>query len=500
MITENGWPSCSPEDLDDSLIPGTNERVSLQRGQPNSVLKAFMGALNKHVEAAVDSRGGSQDEGGWTATNSVPTSNHLGGTAFDYNWRDHPMGPQVPDPAAGWQGSEITNWQPEEPRVRELLRYFTYDGLQLVWWANDWLQPHDSMHFQMGYNTFGDPRVQKFIDECIDPATGLPRFFEDKGYQSVDLVATLSELMGNTVGVDYAYYLPLWQKMLRDSNANSVNRIAMVAAQLGTESGGLRYMQEIADGSAYEGRCRDLGNCQPGDGKRFKGRGPIQVTGRAHYEEFSQWAYDRGFVDAPTYLVDQPEELAKPEYGFEAVTWYITDARPTFMEAADNMDVIEATHLVNGGEHGLQDRQFRYSRAIRMGDRLLAFLDTEDWMSQVDVDRLNKAVDKILGGGSMPKSWPTRGMFSLSTETGAGVDDTIGMLLNTDGNAWNLIVIVGALLGVPDDVQRIKDTAAGKIPDGVFVGENAWLKDRAINFAKKLEPLCGSLSAEEDKS
>lgn len=491
MITEDGWPSCTADQLDFSKIPGTDESVGLQRGIPNTVLKSFMGALNKYVEAAVDSRGGGQDEGGWTGTNSVPTSNHLGGTAFDYNWRDHPMGPKVPDPAAGWQWSEIVGG-PEEGRVRELLRYYTYDGLQIVWWANDWTSPHDSMHFQMGYGTFGDPRVQKFIDECINPLTGLPRFFEDKGLQAVDLVPTLSELMGNTADTDYADLLTPWQNFLVVAECNTVNRIAMAGAEVGEESGGLHWMEEIASGAEYEGDI-DLGNTQHGDGVRFKGRGPIQLTGRHNYTKFSQWAFDRGLCDTPTYYVDNPTEVSDYNIGFMAAAFFWTTHN--LNSFADKMDVIGATKVINGGDHGLQDRQFRYSRAIQMGDRLLAFLDEESgWMSQVDADRLNKAIDKILGGGTMPDDWDSRGMFVPLGEPGTNVDDTVGMLLNIDGNAWNVVMIIGALLGVPRDVQAIRDNAAGNFPAESFVAKNPWLKARSMEFAEKLLPLCGLLN------
>src|SRR5215218_322267 len=151
-MTENGWPDL--DDTERNPIPGTDVVVPLQRGQANRVLKAFMADLNRYVESVYNSRGGS-DEGGWTQFNSVPTSNHLGGTAFDYNWTDHPL--HVKD--GGWNWSEIVQGN-EVPRVRELLRYYTIDGLALVYWGNDWRSPIDSMHFQMGYNTYGDPRVQ----------------------------------------------------------------------------------------------------------------------------------------------------------------------------------------------------------------------------------------------------------------------------------------------------------------------------------------------------
>jgi predicted chitinase len=74
-------------------------------------------------------------------------------------------------------------------------------------------------------------------------------------------------------------------------------------AQLAHESGNFYYTEEIASGEAYEGRA-DLGNTQPGDGKRYKGRGYIQLTGRANYTNYKKLTTD-DVVSTPTLVAQK---------------------------------------------------------------------------------------------------------------------------------------------------------------------------------------------------
>jgi putative chitinase len=123
-------------------------------------------------------------------------------------------------------------------------------------------------------------------------------------------------------------------------------RLAHFMAQLVHESGSFRYMEEIASGQAYEGRA-DLGNTEPGDGKRFKGRGPIQITGRANYRTFGR----KIGID----IERHPEIAAIPSIGLHLALEYWKDRK--LNERADADDVVGITKRINGGTNGIEDRK-----------------------------------------------------------------------------------------------------------------------------------------------
>jgi len=122
-------------------------------------------------------------------------------------------------------------------------------------------------------------------------------------------------------------------------------RLAHFMAQLVHESCCFRYMEEIASGQAYEGR-KDLGNLQPGDGKLFKGRGPIQLTGRANYRAYGR----RLGIDFESH----PEIVGLPSVGLMVACSYWSTHALNKLADADDLGTI--TRRINGGLNGLEER------------------------------------------------------------------------------------------------------------------------------------------------
>ncbi len=132
-------------------------------------------------------------------------------------------------------------------------------------------------------------------------------------------------------------------------------RLVHFMGQCSHESGGFRYMEEIASGVAYEGRA-DLGNTQPGDGKRYKGRGPIQLTGRGNARYYGRLAG----IDFERH----PELMAHPSIGIMTACMYWD--RNGLNAYADRDELTAIGNAINRGNpksdkqpNGADDRRTR---------------------------------------------------------------------------------------------------------------------------------------------
>ncbi len=132
-------------------------------------------------------------------------------------------------------------------------------------------------------------------------------------------------------------------------------------SQLSVESAGFRASREYASGAAYEGRVEDLGNTQPGDGVRYAGRGLMQLTGRAVYEQYGNFVG----IDA----INQPTLLEREPYASDAAGYFVNNYKAYAdlhgkMEKDNNVPAI--TRVINGGRNGLAERQAAFTRAKRV--------------------------------------------------------------------------------------------------------------------------------------
>ena len=155
---------------------------------------------------------------------------------------------------------------------------------------------------------------------------------------------------------DIGTYVAPLNQVLQDFNLATIERACAFIAQIAHESGSLNYKEEIASGAAYEGR-KDLGNTKPGDGKRFKGRGLIQLTGRANYRQCGQ------ALGLP--LEENPELAVKDPYTNAAIAaWYWKSRQ--INDAADQGNFKKVTRLINGGLNGYDDRCQFWERAKKV--------------------------------------------------------------------------------------------------------------------------------------
>ena len=170
----------------------------------------------------------------------------------------------------------------------------------------------------------------------------------------------LKQIMPGLRPADCTAYLPFLQQAMVEFGISTRARAAAFLAQLAHESGQFKWMEEIwgptAQQQRYEPTTRksqDLGNTQAGDGKRFKGRGPIQLTGRTNYGIYG----GRLGLD----LVANPDLARTKEVGFRTagLYWKMNGLN----ELADKQAFRAITQIINGGFNGLEDRTAFYERA-----------------------------------------------------------------------------------------------------------------------------------------
>lgn len=162
---------------------------------------------------------------------------------------------------------------------------------------------------------------------------------------------------------------------------NTLTRQAAFLAQIGHESEGLLFFKELWGANPSESQARYerditvpwpsspaesreeafkvnrlaymLGNSEPGDGKRFMGRGPIQITGRRNYGVMGP-KLGLDLIQFPT-LIEDSMHACRSAGAF----WQWKDCN----DFADSNDFIGLTRRINGGTNGLTDRLARWAKA-----------------------------------------------------------------------------------------------------------------------------------------
>ena len=148
---------------------------------------------------------------------------------------------------------------------------------------------------------------------------------------------------------------PVIMQVMADRDIDNPLRCVHFLAQIGHESGELRFREEIASGQSYEGR-KDLGNNQPGDGRKFKGRGLIQLTGRANYTEYGR------AIKRESEILNTPDIVASDDYMCVDVAGWFWDKRG-LSALADADEFTAITKKINGGLNGFDDRERLLVRA-----------------------------------------------------------------------------------------------------------------------------------------
>ena len=166
-------------------------------------------------------------------------------------------------------------------------------------------------------------RVAHFVSQCAHESNNFNSLEENLNYSEKSLLAVFGRYFGSAPKRNAAEY------------ARNPEKIANYV-----------YQDEF--------RSSKMGNTNPGDGWRFRGRGLKQLTGRENYTNFGK---------SVNMTAEQAAEYVATEKGaIESAAWFWNNKK--LNSIADTDDVTKMTKIINGGDIGLADRQARYSKAM----------------------------------------------------------------------------------------------------------------------------------------
>ena len=235
------------------------------------------------------------------------------------------------------------------------------------------------------YGITTERRVAHFLSQCAHESGGFKRLEENLNYSAKALRAVFGRYFGAAPKRDADEYH---------------RQPEMIANYV--------YMDEF--------RKYKMGNTQEGDGWRFRGRGLKQLTGRENYTRFGK-SVDMTAEEAAEYV-------ATPAGAIESACWFWN--ANNLNDIADTDNVVKMTKKINGGNIGLEDRQKRYTHALKV-----LGMDADDLGS--DDDSVEDILDDI---GVLRKGSKGEGVKIMQEALGIGADGDFGPGTERALKAW----------------------------------------------------------------
>lgn len=213
--------------------------------------------------------------------------------------------------------------------------------------------------------------------------------------------------------------------MIGEFDLSTPLRQAHFLAQIAHESDGFKTATEYASGKAYEGR-KDLGNTSPGDGVRYKGRGLIQLTGKANYRAAG--------LSLGVDILANPELAAAFPTAIRSAGWYWKTHNINAL--ADKDDEIAVTRKVNGGENGLASRR--------------EYLDKAKTALAANPEDLPEAKPKTMANSKTGNAAIVGGVAGAgaAVQTAKDAIQTANDAKDAAGDAWGLLASAGPWVAV----------------------------------------------------